>query len=238
MTDLDNSKENQTNEIFNKYIMSVLERSSNFSQSLARQGYNSIQLFLTLLTALTGGLIVVITTVDDEFLALLIVTLIFAFAAGFGILTYLWILASIFQQKQEVALRFFLEKYFRDSNPFLFEKYGLSKLLRPYSRIYDKKFFSVTGKVSVFSLLILAVFDSILLAAACYTGWLAFSKGTNLGIAAVAGIILFSVLLFLERFLQKRISIDMAVAQEIFETYHMESDKENSAKGGPTSASS
>ena len=225
ITDVDDKRtNNQSGKIFDEYMINALQRSSDYTQRMVRQGYNAIQLLLTLLTALTGGLIIVITTVGDQFLTLLLVTLLVGFAAAFCALTYMWILALTFQEKRERIVRFFLEKYFRDINPFLYEKYGLSELYGLHNGIKQQQNFLPADEASFLSLLALAIFSSLLLSISIYTGWLAITNLRNVLLPVTIGTIFFIVLFAIERYLQKQIKKEFKNAQIILQTYHSEGE--------------
>jgi hypothetical protein len=219
MTDLDDIEFNK--KAFNQYMMAALQRSSDYSQDMLRQSYNAIQLLFTILSALAGGLILTLTTVTDVYLFHSIAGLIFLFASGFGTLTYVWLVTLIFQQRKESLIRFFLEKYFHDLNPNDYQKYGLSKLFVPYRRYIDESIFS-PGKITSLSLISLAIFSSLMLSISSSFGLLLLliTKNNMIQMSILSGLILFVILIVVDRTHQKALKRDYDLANEIFLTYH------------------
>ena len=209
-------------EAFDQYMLASLQRSSEFTHRLKQESYSSIQLFLTLLTGLAGGIIVIFTTVDDDFLKFSLMGIIFLFAAGFGTLTYLWLLSSYAYAIGEQTLRFFLEKYFRDLNPEAFDKYGMTILLLPYSQFQEKGFFSPARRTSFLSLYILAFFASLLMTSAGFMGSWAITGSWNLLFPILLGILWFIILIAIERFYDRRVKQKSKRAYEIFTNHHLE----------------
>jgi hypothetical protein len=207
---------------FKEYMLSNLQSSRNFHARLEQRNQQAINFFLAMLTALGGGAIVIITSVPDQTRSQLFLGLDFLFMAGFGLLTYFWLLVSFADGMQEGFYQFFLHKYFRDLNPDAFEKYGLSTLLTWYSQAYDKNFKSTSRFANVFTMLLLVFFTGIMGTVAIYMvmsallgkGYLLISIG-----AGIASLVLMGLLWW---FFFKRISKFRVIVQEIIKKNHSE----------------
>lgn len=220
MAESDTTVKNGSNQIFDDYMMDALRSSIDWVEETRQKNQQAISYFLTLLTALVGGGVVVVTTITDEFLKLSILTLDFGLIAGFGTLVYIWMLAFITQTKQESYLQFFLHKYFRDKDPDSFTKYGLSKLLVSYRKTYDEKSSPSLSLSTSVSLLVLPVFSACLIACAGYTGWRVFTRKENILFAIIIGIVYLAVMTFIGLRTRKRIFKLYDEGLEIFKAYH------------------
>jgi hypothetical protein len=167
-TGRDHSSEPGKNQTFNEYMLSTLQRSHEFMIKVGERDQQAINFFMVLFTALGGGAIAIVTNVQNEFLKLLFLSLDLATIAGFGILTYVWIVQSIFERAQEGFFQFFLHKYFRDIDPISFQKYGLSTLLFYYRTPFAVKISQTSFNAHSVNLLLLTIFSSVLLSIASY----------------------------------------------------------------------
>jgi len=209
-----------SSKVMNEYMMNTLQSSWEFSARLEKRSNTSGQLFLTLFTALAGGGVVVVTAKLDEILMFKILTLDLGAIAGFGILTYVWVLASVVQQLQEGFLQFFLHKYFRDIDPAAFEKYGLSELLTFYRKVYDKNYKGPAQTAAFFSLLTLGIFNSFLLGCAAYTGWRVCNTIENIPFAFLIGIVSLVGMVIIWLIARKKIERDRATGLKIIKKHH------------------
>ena len=126
---------------FNNFMMQGLEKSNDRSINIEERSQQAVNFFILMLTAITSGLIIVITTVDDGFIKLLILSLGFIVMAGYSAMTYLWLLEFLSYGRREYYLRTIYIKYFQELEPDCFEYYGLSDLLDCHKNAYQKKLF-------------------------------------------------------------------------------------------------
>lgn len=207
---------------FNEYMLNTLQSSRNYHARLEQRNQQTLNFFLVMLTALGGGVIAIISNVPDQAKSQLFLALDFFFMAGFGLLTYFWILTSFADGMQEGFFQFFMHKYFRDMDPVAFEKYGLSALLTWYNQAYDKNYRSSTRVANTVTLLSLALFTGIMFAVAIYMalssflgkGYILVSIGTGVASLAIMGLVWRAFL--------KRIAKFRAIVQGIIKQNHSE----------------
>lgn len=214
------SPSNNLEETFNQYMLNTLERSSDYTYHLKQQTQNTIQLLLSLITALIGGTIVIISTIDDETLKRSLISLILFAACGSSTLAYIWVLWSVYSELNERPIRFFLEKYFRDINPIAYEKYGLSRVFGPYYRLQDQMEFLGLGKSRSISLYALAFLASVVISAAVYTFGSFLLPTWRIIISIGFGVSWCIALVFAERLLRYRVKNSYSSAKEILDEFH------------------
>src|SRR5262245_22890654 len=98
---------------FNSYMLFKLQSSSAFVEHLEQRNQQAINFYIVLITTLIGGGVVAIATIPDLPLKLSIVAFDILFMGAYGMLTYIWLLATITEEIHESFIQSFLYKYFR-----------------------------------------------------------------------------------------------------------------------------
>jgi len=157
---------NDQSQAFHEYILNRLENTSDYRARLEIRNQQAINFFLVMLTALGGGGIVIYTkNAIDPISKLLLLGLVLLVMAGFGFLTFMWILTSGAEGIRMVYIQFFLHKYFRDMDLNSFNKYGLSsKLTHWYWWDFDNNYRPDLPPANKITLLVLAGITDIMFA--------------------------------------------------------------------------
>jgi hypothetical protein len=219
-TGRDHSSEPGKNQTFNEYMLNTLQRSHEFMIRVGERDQQAINFFMILFTALAGGAIAIVTNVQNEFLKLLFLSLDLATIAGFGILTYIWIIQSVFERTQEGFFQFFLHKYFRDIDPVSFQKYGLSELVFYYRTPYTIKISQTSFNAHSANLLLLTIFSSVLLSISSYISLILFVGETEIIIPTIIGISCASAMTIMRVILYKIVSKNQDKGRAILLKYH------------------
>jgi hypothetical protein len=190
---LDPNDKRTTSQAFHDYMLLELQLSVDNSKRIDNRSEKVIDLFLALFTALAGGGVVVLTTVQDRFLASSILALDLILITGIGILTYVWVLVAIIQRHQERIIRYHIQRYFQDLDPAKFEKYGRGIVLNAYRTVLENRKFILKDANFNFarsvSLLILVIFNGTTAGGAMYAGWVALVGSENILLSIAIGIL-------------------------------------------------
>ncbi len=180
------------NKEFYQYMLTELQMSLESSKRIENRADRSIDIFLAVFTALIGGAIAVIVTVQDQIVRASTISFILFIASGGGALTYVGLLSAIPRAAHERLVRYFIHRYFRDLSPEEFSKYGRDIVLNSHANsIYGKNNF---GFVRSGFLLILMLFTCAAFTGSVYMGWIAVTGFLNVPTSMIAGILLFLVL--------------------------------------------
>lgn len=196
---------------------------SNIDESKRAEGRSdkAIQLFLSLLTAIFGAIIVIYTNVQDVFLKYLLIAFALLIITSFGILTFSWIVVSNMFRQELAMERFHLFQYFHDQDPITFDKYGQNiyslNIHRPH--VFPEKSPGVLSFAISLSLVALIVFNTLAVSSAIYIGMLAFSL-SNIVFSVVIGLLTLSTLVIIWRTSQKKILSERIASQNLVKKYN------------------
>jgi hypothetical protein len=179
-------------------MLNELQSSIDNSKRYEERGIRSVELFLALFTALSGGIIAIIATIEDTLLRLLLLSFVLAAIAGISAITYIWLLHSSIGIQEERLVRYYLYKFFYDLDPYTAEEYGRGRIVRGYAgMVRNMSKFDSARSISLFALIL---FSSLSLCCSIYTGWLAIAgktDGWGVGFVAISSILWAALLLIM-----------------------------------------
>ena len=203
------------------YMFRTLASNINESKRAEGRSDKAIQLFLSLLSAIFGAIIIVYTNVQDIFTKYLLIAFGLLIITGFGILTFSWIVVSNMFRQEFAMERFHLFQYFHDQDPMTFDKYGQNiyslNIHRP--NVFPEKSVSVMSFTITLSLVVLIIFNTLAVSFAIYIGMLAISL-SNIVLPVVIGFITLLTLIIIWRTSQKKILSERIASQNLIEKYN------------------
>jgi hypothetical protein len=202
--------------VLDEYMFQILQ--SNKQQAIRAEDRSdkALQLFMTLLTALFGALVVLLINLEDDLQRNTLTSAGLLIIAGFGFLTFVWIAISNIARQQLALERFHLYQYFRDKDPVTYEKYGQDIYTLNIHKDFmfpQKPFDNISLAVSL-SLIALIIFDTVAIAGATYMALLALEI-PNLYIPIMVGLLMFGGLIGIWRMGQKRVQTDRLASHKL-----------------------